>query len=215
MGRRLDRVCGFVAAAALVGLVGAAGATAEARADARASSEVSPVPVWGDPLPSGDVCLDELRARPRKGAWRCISALQLDQSDPDHPQVGRQAAGAKRPCTHRRIDDRRWLCLTAARPSPLVLRPVHVQQNDPVFFADLRQQHLSSQPPDGSLCTEERRALAKRGVWRCVTWERLPTTEYRLVQVIDPALPCTFRSVDEFTGVWSCKSAKPITGLGP
>jgi hypothetical protein len=196
-----------------LGLLGGVGvADGQARLDVRAARDAEPVVIWGDPLPGGAVCMDELRARPRTGAWRCLSSLTLDQSDPDFPQVARQPAGARQPCTHRRVENTSWLCLTSSRPSPLVLRPLQAQRNDPVFFADLRQEHRSSRPPDGSLCTEERRTLPRRGLWHCVTWERLPTNEYRLVQVVDPGAPCTFRSVDEFTGVWSCKSAKPISG---
>jgi len=169
-----------------------------------------PAIVWGDPLPGGKVCLDELRADATHGAWRCISSIELS-TDPTTPEVARKAYGWNRPCTHRRVEGggSSWRCLTTVRPSPYVLRPVHVQQNDPVFFADLTMTRQTTSPPDGSLCTEEMRRLPNRGTWRCTTWQQL-TTPFRLVQVIEPHIPCTFRFVDEFTGVWSCLSAKPL-----
>jgi hypothetical protein len=154
-----------------------------------------------------------LRADATHGAWRCISSIALS-TDPNAPEVAREAHGWKRPCTHRRIEDTgtfsNWRCFTRAKPSPYVLRPAHAQQNDPVFFADLTMTRHTTSPPDGSLCTQEMPQLPNRGTWRCTTWEKLPTP-YRLVQAIDPHLPCTFRFVDEFTGVWSCMSAKPLS----
>jgi len=169
------------------------------------------VVIWGDVLSKHKVCVDELRANPTSGSWRCISPVPLNDN-PKYPEIARQATWQGGRCTHRLIDDssRTWQCISTIRPSPFVLRPARQQQRDPVFFADLAQHHEDTRPPSAELCTVESRSAPTLGAWTCMAWQRLPQTPYRLVQVIDPGGPCAYRIVDEFTGVWSCRSTAPI-----
>jgi hypothetical protein len=153
--------------------------------------------VFGDlhsPLPRGpirrkEVCTQEVRPNPAKGAWICMSWQQLE--------IGSQAAAAAEefgPCSARTADQSTgwWKCTN---------RKKLVAYGDP-----------SVPPPpraDGATystygaCVEERRASPTGGAWHCVVWTE-PEEWTPVQRPGDPGGPCTYRVASQDTGRWEC-----------
>jgi hypothetical protein len=141
--------------------------------------------------------LDQVRPKPRSGAWHCASeeTLPLDE-------IGVQAIDPGGPCTHRTTVSggaATWQCRTRiAIPEVALGMPYGI----PVFFGDLRPGVV--QRRSGGVCWSEVRSSV-RAHWQCAlgAWRPLDAG-YRAVQAVDPGGPCLERMVDEPTGVWWC-----------
>jgi hypothetical protein len=211
----LRSIAGVIAvAAAVVGLLSkldAPAATRPATPAAVALPAVSHV-VYGAPSVaalrpavslSGEarrVCSDQLRPRPRSGAWHCNGGRTLGLDE-----IGVQANDPGGPCTHRTTESggASWQCRTRiAIPKVALGMPYGI----PVFFGDLRPGTGVVQRHVDGLCWQEVRP-SLRASWRCAvgSWRSLDPG-YRAVQAVDPGGRCLERMVDEETGVWWCTS---------
>ena len=148
------------------------------------------------------LCVAEIRASPDRGAWTCASWMGYDSG-----ALIRAAHDPGKRCTHRVVQPPAdtWTCETTT-PAPRATLDMAQRQKHPIFFTDLTQ---TSDSP-GSVCTQETRTSPTGGPWKCTTWQQLDASEHwRLAQPIDPGGPCTLRTVDELTGVWTC--GRPAT----
>jgi hypothetical protein len=161
--------------------------------------DVRQVPPSGVPRDTA-ICTAEVRMRPTSGPWTCVSWTSTGTSD-----VAFRAAGAASgACTHRIVlpPNTAWTCETTI-PPPRIVLDLAARSQVPLLIADLRLKRDSH----GSVCNEETRSSPTGGEWHCLRWERLdPKVPAHLLQPIDPGGPCTVRSADEITGVWTCET---------
>lgn len=168
-------------------------------------------PVYGDPTPAAllpaakssgqprSVCVDETRPLPLRGAWACRSWVPLGTLE-----IGRSATDTGGPCTHRVVSDAggAWDCWTRIAIPSIAL---HMPYAVPLMFG-----HLIAAAPGKAtsprVCREESRTSETHGAWSCVGAQDAPVG-WRIAEPIDPGGPCSYRVVDEETGVWSCQSA--------
>jgi hypothetical protein len=176
------------------------------------------LPQFGDPTPAAllpaakssgqprTVCTDETRPLPTAGRWTCRFWEPLGTLD-----IGRRATYTGGPCTHRVVSDTSgsWNCWTRiAIPSIALHMPYAVALMFGHIIASTDGKATSPR-----VCREEARKSETHGTWTCVGSQGVPAG-YRISEPIDPHAPCSYRIVDEATGVWSCQSSAAAQDYG-
>lgn len=149
------------------------------------------------------VCTDELRPKPRSGAWHCKSSVALP-----FDAIGVQAPDPGGPCTHRTTEGgsgKAWLCKTRIAIPQVAL---HMPYTVPVFFGVALRGNGIDEHRVAGVCWQQLRA-GQHAPWKCGlgAWRPL-LPSYRAVAPVDPGGPCVAREVDEETGVWWCYQRK-------
>ena len=151
----------------------------------------------GGDIIKGQLCRDERRHLPNRGAWQCVGLQPIPAGVKVHDPQNESTN-----CTHRQLEtDDHWTCFTRIPVPNLFL---HYPSDGPVLYVgDGGADVLGPRPTDRSICAEEMRDKLTWGVWTCTDWKNVPPDQ-RWVQVIDPGGPCAQREADNETGIWYC-----------
>lgn len=151
------------------------------------------------------VCNEQSRPLPNRGAWTCLSTIDLNDE-----MIGRKATDLGGPCTHRVADDASgvWNCWTHIAIPALAL---HMPYAVPIMFGHLLPTAPATAPvvTPPNVCRAESRSSETNGEWTCVSTQQAPDG-WRIAEPVDPGGPCYYRIADEVTGVWSCQSASEL-----